>query len=290
MTERLADINARVDGVRQLGTVVNAMRGIAAARSQQARKQLDAVDRYAATVAVAIGRALALIDVKPSASPSTKPAVLLFCAEQGFAGAFSERVLDEAAGGAASASAAAAADLAASTVFIIGSRGIAIGAARGIDARWTAAMPSHSSGIPTLADRVAEALYGLLAEGSVDRIEAVFSRWQPGHGVRVERRPLFPIELSTFESPLPLDKPVVNLPPAQLLAELSAEHLHAQLCQVALHAFAAENEARVEAMAAARTEVERQLSDMQAMQRRVRQDEITAEIIELAAGETASAR
>ena len=60
MTERLADISARIDGVRQLGAVVNAMRGIAAARAQQARSQLIAVDSYAVIIAAAIGRAVAL--------------------------------------------------------------------------------------------------------------------------------------------------------------------------------------------------------------------------------------
>ena len=59
MTERLADIDARIDGIGQLKAVVNAMRGIAAARAQQARSQLTAVDSYAATIAAAIGRALA---------------------------------------------------------------------------------------------------------------------------------------------------------------------------------------------------------------------------------------
>ena len=50
MTERLADIRARVEGMRQLGGVVNAMRGIAAARAQQARSQLVAGDRTRANV------------------------------------------------------------------------------------------------------------------------------------------------------------------------------------------------------------------------------------------------
>ena len=58
MTERLAEISARIEGIRQLGAVVNAMRGMAAARARQARIQLIAVDSYAATIAVAIGRAL----------------------------------------------------------------------------------------------------------------------------------------------------------------------------------------------------------------------------------------
>ncbi|HEY3909679.1 MAG TPA: F0F1 ATP synthase subunit gamma [Stellaceae bacterium] len=79
-------------------------------------------------------------------------------------------------------------------------------------------------------------------------------------------------------------------PSAYLLSELTTEYLHAQLCNAALHAFAAENEARMQAMASARNQIDRQLSLLQTAQRQVRQEEITAEIIELAAGETASRR
>lgn len=73
-----------------------------------------------------------------------------------------------------------------------------------------------------------------------------------------------------------------------LLGDLTAAYLHAQLCKAALHAFAAENEARLESMTDARTQIDRQLTIVQARQRTVRQDDITEEIIELAAGETAS--
>ena len=69
MTERLADLDARIGGIRQLGAVVNAMRGIAAARVQQANTQLAAVDSYAAIVVAAIGRALVL-------APCLAPALL----------------------------------------------------------------------------------------------------------------------------------------------------------------------------------------------------------------------
>jgi F-type H+-transporting ATPase subunit gamma len=135
MTERLADINARIDGIGQLKAVVNAMRGIAGARAQQARSQLAAVDSYAATIAVAIGRTLALDPIdRPSAEPqSTRSALVLFCAEQGFAGAFSERVLD-----------AAGADLATSELFLIGTRGGIAAAERNVTASRKIPMPSHS--------------------------------------------------------------------------------------------------------------------------------------------------
>ena len=281
MTERLSDISARIGGIRQLGAVVNAMRGIAAARAQQARNQLVAVDAYAATIAAAIGRALALV---PSRRPDgarrpTRPALVLFCAEQGFAGAFSERVLD-----------AAGAGLAAADLFLIGTRGGAVAAERGVAARWTTPMPSHSLGIPKLADRIADALYTAIATGEIDRLDAVFSQWQPGQGIHIERRRLFPLDMSSFPRPTDANAPLLNLPPEALLRELTADYMQAQLCNAALHAFAAENEARMEAMAAARNQIERQLAALQATQRLVRQEEITAEIIELAAGETASRR
>jgi F-type H+-transporting ATPase subunit gamma len=279
MTERLADVSARIDGIRQLGAVVNAMRGIAAARAQQARSQLIAVDSYAATIAVAIGRALAWV---PSGRPdgarqSTRTALVLFCAEQGFAGAFSEHVLDAVGG-----------DLTTSDLFLIGTRGGAVAAERGVTAGWKSAMPSHSLGVPKLADRIAEALYARIATGEIDRLDAVFSQWQPGHGIHVERRRLFPFDMSAFPRPTDANAPLLNLTSETLLSGLTADYMHAQLCNAALHAFAAENEARMEAMASAHNQIERQLSTLRAAQRLVRQEEITAEVIELAAGERAS--
>ena len=258
MTERLADIGARIDGIRQLGAVVNAMRGIAAARAQQARSQLVAVDSYAATIAVAIGRALALV---PSARPgaarqSTRPALVLFCAEQGFAGAFSERVLD-----------AVGADLATSELFLIGTRGGARrrrkGRRRRLEKRHAVAFarypqarrPHRRSALRPYRhgrDRPARRRLQRMAAG-------------PRHPCRTPP----PVSLRHVGFPRPTDAnaPLLNLAPEALLSELTADYLHAQLCNAALHAFAAENEARMEAMAAARNQIERQLSALQATQR-----------------------
>ncbi len=279
MTERLSDIRIHIDGIRQLGAVMNAMRGIAAARTQQARNQLVAVDSYAATIAVAVGQALALVPSEraDNARQAMRPALVLFCAEQGFAGALSERLLDE-----------VDADLAGSELFLVGTRGAAIALERGVTTVWNSAMPSHSLRIPTLADHIAGALYARIATGEINRLEAIFSQWRPGHGIQVERRRLFPFDMSVFPNPIGANAPFVNLAPKELINELTADYMHAQLCNAALHAFAAENEARMEAMASARNQIERQLSSLEAMQRRIRQEEITAEIIELVAGEAAS--
>jgi len=279
LTERLADVSARIGGIRQLGAVVNAMRGIAAARAQQARAQLDAVDRYAATIGGAIAQALALLppaDPAPAAR-SARPGLLLFCAEQGFAGAFSQRVLDAAGPG-----------LTDGTLFVAGTRGVVAIAEQQVTAAWQGAIPSRSPGIPKFAGEIAKALYASFATGEVDRLEAIFCQWQPGQAIRVIRQSLLPLDPADFPAPANAAAPLLNLTPGALLDALTADYLHAQLCRAALHSFAAENEARMEAMAAAHNQTERQLASLQATQRRVRQEEITAEIIELAAGEAAS--
>jgi F-type H+-transporting ATPase subunit gamma len=279
MTHRLADVSARIQGIRQLGMVVNAIRGIAAARALQARNQLISVDSYANTIAAAISHAMLLAPVGRSAgSPkSVRSALVVFCAEQGFAGAFSERVLD-----------AVATVVTRAELFLVGTRGQIVAAERAIAAGWKGAMPAHSTGIPKLADRIAEALYARIAMGEIDQLDAVFSQKTPGQSLRIERRCLFPVNLTAFPLPANADAPLLNLSPDLLLAKLTADYVHAQLCSAALHAFAAENETRMEAMASAHTQIERQLSQLQATQQHVRQEEITAEIIELAAGETAS--
>jgi F-type H+-transporting ATPase subunit gamma len=259
--------------------VVNAMRGIAAARAQQARGQLVAVDSYAATIAAAIGRALALLPPSRSEpTPAARPALVVFAAEQGFAGVFSERVFD-----------ACGADLTSSELFLVGTRGGTVAAERKMTTHWSGAMPAHSPGIPRLADGIAEALYARIASGAIDRLDVVFSEWPPGETLRVTRRRLFPFDPSGFP-PQGDTTPLTNLAPAALLDELTADYLHALLCHAALHAFAAENEARMAAMAAARHQIDEQMAQLQSTQRQMRQEEITAEIIELAAGETASRR
>ena len=224
MTERLADISARITGIRQLGAVVNAMRGIAAARAQQAHNQAAAVDRYAGAIAAAIGRALALVPAAPP-NPARRPgrgALVLFCAEQGFAGAFSERVLD-----------AAGAELATSELFLVGTRGAAALAERGITPAWAGAMPSHSPGIPKLADRIVQALAARIAKGEIEHLDAVFAQILPGHGNGMQRKRLFPLDEAAFRRAAELNPPLLNLPAEALLGALAMDYLHAQLCHAA---------------------------------------------------------
>ncbi|MFO1107150.1 MAG: F0F1 ATP synthase subunit gamma [Amaricoccus sp.] len=278
MTERYAEITARIGAVEQLHTVVTAMRGIAAARAAQARADLAAVDAYAALVADGIRRLLALgRPAAPCISATPRAALVVFGAEQGFAGAFTERILDSLAAAPPPAE-----------IFLVGTRAGAIAAERGFAAAWSAPMPLHPAGIPRLADRVTEALFERVGSGAVAALDMIWCDGGPGQPVpAIERRRVFPLDLAPHAQS---DDPVLTLDPETLLSGLAEDYVHAQLCAAALNAFAAENEARLAAMAAARGQIERRLDGLTAEQRQVRQEEITSEIIELAGAAPASGR
>ncbi|HUO53172.1 MAG TPA: F0F1 ATP synthase subunit gamma [Rhodoblastus sp.] len=278
MSERLADVRTRIAGVGQLGTVVNAMRGIAAARAQAARNQLAAVDAYAQTIASSIGRALTLTAPAPAAARRRGPrGLVLFGAEQGFAGAFSERIFD-----------ALGDDLAGCELFLVGARAAVVAGQRDIQPFWTIAMPSHSDAAPKFADRIAQKIFERIALDKVVRLDMAFSSWQAGRGFAVERARLFPLDISLFPRAIEQVAPLVHLPADELLRDLAADYLHAELCRAILHSFAAENEARIEAMASTRRQVDKMLEGLRADERRIRQEEITSEIIELSAGRSAT--
>ncbi|MFT7135507.1 MAG: F-type H+-transporting ATPase subunit gamma [Akkermansiaceae bacterium] len=273
MTERLADISARIDGIRELGAVVNAMKGIAAARAHAARAQVGAVDSYAATIATAMSRVLGPEITEPAKSHESDSGMglLVFCAEQGFAGAFSERVLDS-----------ISETLDPETFFLIGTRGLSIATARGLKPHWTAPLSSHTHSIPKLADQITTAIYQAVADERMNRLDVIFTGWETGRPALV-RRPLFPIDFAELPQAT-AERPLIQLPKDALVASMGQEYFNAQVCKAALHAFAAENEARMEAMSSAGTQIARELETFQATLRRVRQEAITAEIIELGTG------
>ena len=275
MTERLADISRRIQGVHQLNAVVGAMRAIAATRAQQSRGQLAGIRAYSDTIALAIAQALRLLpgDGAPTNRRTGRRGLILFGAEQGFAGAFSERVLD-----------AAGDDVVDAELFLIGSRGARIAVERGLRIAWQTPMAPHVDGVKLLAVRLADALYAAVPDGGLRAVDLIFPVWAPGEGLAVERHSLLPLDHARFAALPRGDAPLITLPAADLVARLAEEYVYAALCEAAMRAFAAENEARVAAMVRAKRNIETMLETLRAQERQVRQEEITAEVVELASG------
>jgi F-type H+-transporting ATPase subunit gamma len=284
MSGKLGEVESRIGTVHQLEAVITAMRGAAAARSREARSRLDGIRAYAAAIGGAIGQALALgpeSDPQPRKSRSAeRHVVIALCSEQGFAGTFNERVLD-----------AAAPHLKAngSELLVVGNRGAMVAAERGLVFIWSAPMVTHADEVPRLASRITDALYARLEKDQLTRVTVIHAVPGPSASVEIVERTLLPFDFVRFKVTPRSIPPITTLPPEQLLAEFAEEYVYAQLCEEVMLSFAAENEARMAAMIAARSNVSRKLDELVGSFRRLRQEEITGEIIELSAGSIAAA-
>ena len=281
MSERLGDVEARIATVRQLSAVIAAMRGIAAARSREARARLDGIRAFAGTIGAAIGQALALSPAGPPApkgpaEPGAHTAIVAIAAEQGFAGTFSERILD--------AVIAERTRARASTLLLVGDRGLMVAGERGVPPDWTAAMIAHVDEAAALANRIAEALFDRIAAGQVHQVTLIHAVPATSAGLEVVTRALIPFDFARFSVTPTANPPLLTLPPAELLAGLAEEYVFAELCEAVVLSFSAENEARMRAMIAARTNVAKSLDTLVTRSRQLRQEEITNEIVELASG------
>lgn len=279
MSDRLADVEARIHTVQQLSVVITAMRGIAAARVREASESLEAVRAFAATIAATIGEALAFLPAgeEPAAAPprSESHTIVALLTEQGFVGTFNEHVLD------AVAATRRQPGPGVTRLFLAGSRGQTAAAGRNLAPEWTTAMISHPADAPALADRLAGALFG--GERGPGRVTLIHGT--PDHnGVRIVVRDLLPFDFGRFPPAHPALPPRTSLAPRALMAALAEEYVFAELTEATVLSFAAENEARMRAMVAARSNVSATFDTLTARARQVRQEEITTELGELAAG------
>lgn len=278
MSERLSDVEARIGTVDKLSAVISAMRGIAASRAQEAQKHLASIEAFAATIGAAISQALAFLPdadrQTPGQAGSGRRAIIVLTAEQGFAGPYSEAVFD------------AAAPLLEMPrdLFIVGDRGLGAARERGLAAVWSAPMIAHPAQAAALASRLTLAIYQHLAEAGLREVYIVHQA--PAHGgvSEIVTKRLVPFDQSRFKRPAPGVPPRITLDPQTLLARLIEEYVFAELSEAVMLAFAAENAARTRAMMAAHDNLTNTLTDLQASSRRLRQAEITEEIMELATG------
>ena len=284
MTERLDDIEHRIASVHQMEAVVTAMRGIAAARSREARSHLDGIRAYARTVGDAIGEALALAEDAETPVGILRGddggIIIVLCSEQGFVGTYNDRIL---------AVAQQRSDVlgsSASQVMLVGDRGLMVAEERGMAISWSAPMAAHADEIANLANRLADAVLDRLVSGA-SRVRIIHGVPSQSGRLEVADRTLVPIDLGRFSvagQPVP---PLITQQPGELIPQLADEYMYAELCEALTLSFAAENDARMHTMIAARENANERLDELNALFRQLRQTEITEEIIELAAGASA---
>ena len=280
---RLAEIERHVSSIEELQRIVGAMRAIASMRVQEALRALASVREYGSALAVAVREALAIAAderIAPGESQRRgRRAIVVFTSEHGFVGGFNERLIE----------AVGVKPETGDTLLIVGSRGAALANDRGLAVASTHAMATRLTSVPEVVQRIQEGLYPRIANAGIMRAEVVFGSHQRSGATAIERRQLFPLDLSMRRErsePVPLH----DLPTAELLERLTAEYILSQLTEAATESLAAENAARFAAMEAAHDNVGKKLQALRLDASQARQEEVTTELLDLVIGQQAVER
>jgi F-type H+-transporting ATPase subunit gamma len=157
---------------------------------------------------------------------------------------------------------------------------------RGVRIAWKTGMTLRVDGAAAVASRICQAIFERLADTNLTGLDLIFPIWVRETGVTPQVRSLLPLDHELFTGLSPGDVPMITLSPTGLLERLAEEYVYAQVCEAAMEAFAAENEARVASMSAAEANIKDMRAQLQAQERLVRQEEITAEVVDLARSST----
>jgi len=273
-----AEVQTRIHSLEELGDVVGALRSVSAARVQQAHTVLDSVRQYTAIIQDALSEAARAM-VAPPTSDGTLEAshgfVISFGSEHGFVGAYNDRVLEH----------AALQREERDELFVVGTRSVLRANERRDRVSWSCAMATQIGGIDEVALRIAERLGQVGGHGDFGRVILVYTRSSGGSTWRIVTETLLPFDLQPYLPPR-MDRPraLSNLQPRPLLDGLITELLFAQLAHAATESFASENAARLASMDSASDNVTGKLVDLRGVERELRQEEITTELLDVVTG------
>jgi F-type H+-transporting ATPase subunit gamma len=268
----------RKQAVQTVHDVVSAMRAIAAGRIQGAQKALESARRYHKVVMHAIATLLddaASLPTDPDHRPTT---LVVMTSEQPLCGSFNPNIL-----GFAEHRWQALRQAGDAHLVVVGQRGIRQLISRGIEV--SAGEPAATSleGLHDLIKRLAELLGKRHSTGDLGSLLVVFNRYQSLSEQVPTEVLLLPPDLEAIRQLAPARRSEFHryLAPAELLGGLVQEFLFITLYLVAVESFASEQASRLVAMDASTRNTERMLETLRDLERRERQGEITAEVLEL---------
>jgi F-type H+-transporting ATPase subunit gamma len=283
MAERKVELESRIESMGELEEIFGAMRGSAAARVQQGATTLLAVRSFASTVYGALDRILTLRPSSANREEKDRLAarvVVVFATEHGFVGGLNDTLLRE-----------AARPPDPNEMFFLGTRGWTMAAELGLRATSIGPMSIHLAGIGEVADRTVDVLLRRFTKGTIGTIDVISAHRMPTGQVIVERRTILPVHatpgpaLALAREVLP---PITNVPRDVLLPHLVEEYLYARFVEIAAESLVAENAARLAVLESAHEHLDDMLDSLRHADHRLRQDEITAEVLELVAGRAPS--
>ena len=286
--QTLAGLRKRLKATASLKDIVKSMKTLSAVSVGSYEKSSAALDEYAKNVELAMAAVIGSCPPPGSAPPAlgAKTVAIVLGSDQGLVGRFNKSVMEFAFDflkheGVAPAGAA----------LVVGGRSLAskmTAAGRDIDTLFT--MPGSVRVVSTVAKKIILRLNELVSGGASVH---VFYNKRTAAGSRPEHLRLLPVDSRFFgrvESRRwpSRGSPVYAAPPAVLMDGFMRQLLFVDVYRALSTSLAAEHFARMMAMQGAENNIDEHLSRIRLEYQTRRQDEITAELVDIVVGAGAS--
>jgi F-type H+-transporting ATPase subunit gamma len=278
------DIRRRIGAVRNIKQITRAMQFVAASKLKRAQDATLAARPYSEKLDEVLADLAAVLSeadhpLLSEGDPTAKRLIVLVTTDRGLAGPLntntirfaSREILDH------------SGDLSVVTV-----------GRKGRDAMRRAGVPleAHFAGFgdrPTFADvlPLARLITDDYMAGTYGRVDIVYSRFVSTLVQRPEIFQLLPVQPSTDTEGIPGNQFIFEPSPAHVLEQLVPRYVATRLFQAVLEAKASEESSRMVAMKNATENAEDLIEDLTLSYNKVRQSNITREMIEIASGANA---
>jgi F-type H+-transporting ATPase subunit gamma len=277
----LRELQRKLDSVKALGEVVGAMRNLAAIYVRRAEAAVAAVRPYSEVVETC----LAVLLERPGigdlrAEPRGRGVALVFSSDQGLCGAYNERVTR------------AALDFKQQQpgpvdLIAIGQRGHDLLAMR--DAQPVLSVPSPTSleGIKAAVPGLAADVYEKYLELDAVGMFFIYNAYEGMGRFKERTRQVLPPRGDTLAASRAEAfhyEPILTAAPVDLLGAFIEEYFFIELYRALFESHCSENGARLLAMTAAAGNIDERDSELTHMFQSVRQDVITAELLDVVGG------
>jgi F-type H+-transporting ATPase subunit gamma len=285
MSDSLDGLRRKLEGTRQLGSVVRAMKAISASSIIQYEQAVAELGQYQHSVE--LGLSLCLNRERPLVAGTIRgvdgpTGALVFGSDQGLVGRFNEVIGDFAAGALGKLPGP-------KTVWAVGARVCPPLEAAGLSITKRFPVPSSVGAITALVTEIQIELESYTAANRQSAVHVFHN--SPRSAARYEgvSQRLLPLDAAWYKRIREISWPTARL--AQLLGDVTAslaglihEQLFISLYRACAESLASENASRLEAMQRAEDNIESVAGDLQQSLNRLRQSSIDEELFDVIAG------
>ena len=290
MSDTLASLRRKLNGAEQLGSVVRAMKAVAASSIGQYEQAVEALGQYQRSVELGLGLCLRSeqpVAPAPALARDCAIGALIFGSDQGLVGRFNEVIGDFAL--------VSLRDLPGpKTIWAIGERVCLSLEEAGLAITKQFAVPGSVAAITALVTEIQIEIEGYTTRDRPSEVHVFHNHPQAAARYEVTRQRLLPLDVAWRKRLTEIPWPNAQVAEvfggsAASLPALVHEHLFISLYKACAESLASENASRLEAMQRAEKNIESVSTELRRSLNRLRQSSIDEELFDVVAGFNAPA-